>query len=147
MKNLFSGLLLVGLLLPISSIGLAAEGTPWHELTPEQRQLLQKAHEDRWNSMPAEAQKRMLEGAERWQKMTPGEREKIRARREKFRNLPPDERRRLMQKHRARHEALEKLPPERQQAIRDCWKRRKSGEDVDCRGLWPSDPHAETPGY
>ena len=116
---------------------LAAAGTSWDQLTPAQRQLLQKAHEDRWNAMSAEQQQRMLKGAERWQKMTPEERARIRAKREKFRSMSPEERAGMREKFRERREAFAKLPPEQQQAIRDCRRRRHEGEDLDCRSLWP----------
>lgn len=142
MKTTFNVLpaLLAVVLIGLGTEGaLAAEGRPWDQLTPEQRQMLRKAHEERWNSMSAEEQQRMLKGVERWQKMTPEERERIRAKREKFRSMPPEARERMREKFRERREAFERLTPEQQAAIRDCRRRRHDGEDLDCNSLWPDD--------
>ena len=81
MKKRLNTFLLAGVIGFSASLALAAEGTPWNKLSPEQRALLMKAHEDRWNSMSAEKQQRMLKGAERWQTMTPEERKRVQERR------------------------------------------------------------------
>ncbi|HXG29688.1 MAG TPA: DUF3106 domain-containing protein [Nevskiales bacterium] len=134
--SLFSGAALV-LALFAASVPAQTPGTPWDQLKPEQQQLLLQMHQERWNALSAERQQRMLEGAERWQKMTPEERRRIQARHEKFKHMTPEQRAQMRERIRARREAFERLPPERQQAIRDCKQRRRAGEDVDCRGLWP----------
>jgi hypothetical protein len=137
MKNLFNSLCLAGALaLPFTGV-VAAEGIPWDRLTPEQQQLLLQVHQDRWNAMSSQQQERMLRGAERWQKMTPEERRRVQERRAKFKAMSPQERAQLRERFRARREAFERLPPERQKAIRECKQRRRAGEDVDCRNLWP----------
>lgn len=125
----------------LASLGVGAEpGTPWHALTPEQRQLLQKAQEERWNAMPAERQQRMLEGIERWQEMSPEERARIRQKREKFQALSPEERAQLRERHHRRHEAIDRLPPEEQQRLRECWRQKRAGADPGCEGLLPLPP-------
>lgn len=129
--------LCLGACLLTSLAANAAPGTPWNELTTEQRQLLLKAQEERWNTMPAERQQRMLEGIERWQKMSPQERERIRSEREKFRAMPPDERTQLRERHQQRHKAIENLPPEQQQRLRECKRRKQAGEAVDCAAFLP----------
>jgi hypothetical protein len=151
MKNLYKPLLVASLVGLWSGTGLAepdaSPGTPWSKLAPEQRELLLKTHEERWNSLSAEKQQRMLRGAERWQKMSPQERKRIESRRDRFMSMAPEERDQMRERHRERREAFAKLPPEKQQAIRDCKKRRHAGEDVDCRSLWPDAPgrHDEGP--
>lgn len=138
MNQLYRHLMVAALVGLWTTSAVAEPGKNWSQLTPEQRQLLQKAHEDRWNNMPAEQQERMLKGAERWQKMTPEEREQVRERREKFKDMSPEERAALREKHHERRAAFEKLTPAQQQSIRDCKKRKHAGEDVDCRSLWPA---------
>lgn len=140
MKNVYRALLLAACLVMAHASATAAERTRWDDLTPAQQALLIEAHKDHWNRMPAEAQQRMLRGAERWQEMTPEERARVHAQRERFRAMSPDERRHMHERHRARRQAFEQMPPDRQQAIRDCWQRKKSGEDVDCREMMPPMP-------
>lgn len=140
MKNAYRGWMAAGLMALCGGTALAAEGTSWDRLTPAQQQLLLQVHQDRWNHMPADKQQRMLEGAERWQKMSPEARRRIAEKREKFHSMSPEEREELRGHHHERREAFSKLPPEQQQAIRDCKDRRRAGEDVDCRSLWPERP-------
>lgn len=144
MKTLFKNLtrnLLIIALAGLWSMGASAEPDKrWDELTPQERQVLERTHAERWNSKTPEERERMLKGAERWQKMTPEEREKARARHEKFKNMSPEEKAQMRERHEKRREAFEKLPPEKQQAIRDCKKRKHAGEDIDCRSLMPERP-------
>lgn len=137
MKNAYRALLLAGCLGFFHASAIGVDRTHWDELTPAQQALLINAHKDHWNRMPAEAQQRMLKGAERWQKMSPEARARVHAQREKFRAMPPEDRRRMHERHEARRHAFKQLPPDQQQAIRDCWRRKKDGEEVDCRGMMP----------
>lgn len=139
-KKLTRSLTIIALVGTWSATATAESDKSWDQLTPQERQVLQQTHTERWNSMTPEQRERMLKGAERWQKMTPEQRQQVQARREKYKDMSPEQREQLRERHRDRREAFEKLPPEKQQAVRDCKKRKHAGEDIDCSSLMPDRP-------
>ncbi len=144
------------LLISALSLGLfagaaaAQEPIPWNQLTAEQQALLQKV-QPKWDRLPPGQQQRMLHGAERWSKMSDAERAEAKARMDRWKAMSPKERRALRERanllhdlspeQRERLRGLRKdfraLPEEAQRAFRDCEHRRRAGETLDCRGLWP----------
>jgi len=128
----------------------AMESVPWSQLTPEQQALLQKV-QPKWDQLPPRQQQRMLHGAERWAAMSEDERAAAKARMDRWKAMSPKERRALRERAKLLHDlspeqrerlrGLRKdfraLPKEAQQAFRDCEHRKRAGETLDCRGLWP----------
>lgn len=151
-RSLLRVLLLGGLLLCATGTAVAQEPTPWDRLTPDQQQFLQQA-QPQWDQLPPDKQQRLLRGAERWSKMSEEERAQAKRRMDRWKSLPPEQRKALREKARRFHELppeqrerlrglrddFRSLPKETQQQFRDCEKRKRGGEALDCRSLWPAD--------
>lgn len=134
----------------VCGVASAQASIPWDELTPEQKHYLQKV-EPKWDQIPAKRQQRMLRGAERWSQMSEQERTEAKARMRRWKFLSPLEKRELSERakfirdmtpeQRERLQQMRKdfraLPEEAQQAFRACEQRKRAGESLDCRGLWP----------
>ena len=102
-----SRVLLVALVL-LFSAGASAQPS-WDQLSSEQRQEL-KRYADRWDQMSADKRSRILRNHNRWQKMSPQEKQRARAKWDEFNALPEKER----------------------NALRDCYRRKRKGEAVEC---------------
>ncbi|RZO84991.1 DUF3106 domain-containing protein [Oceanococcus atlanticus] len=89
--------------------GVLSAQPQWQELSPAQRQELQR-YAERWDQMPADKRERILRNHARWQNMSPEEKQRARAKWDKFRALPEAQR----------------------EALRDCYRRKRKGEEVEC---------------
>lgn len=102
-----SRVLVVMLALLFSAVASAQPS--WDQLSGEQRQEL-KRYADRWDQMSADKRSRILRNHERWQHMSADEKKRARAKWDKFKALPEKER----------------------EALRECYRRKRKGEAVDC---------------
>ena len=93
-----------------ATLGLAQAQPTWDELTSEQQRQFQR-YAEQWNDMPDERRAQIIANHERWKRMSPKQRREYRR---KYR------------------ENIKKLTPAQLQALRECYRRRKAGEDIDC---------------